>query len=459
MNYKNLVVIKINIKSFFSIIASKITIFLSKNILKGGSTFPGTVALKIDKNILKVVSKGYKVILVTGTNGKTTTTSMITNIIKSSGKHVITNNTGANLYRGIVSCFIDNYKFGKDYSDSYAVIEVDEANLKFITDYINPEIITITNLFRDQLDRYGEVYTTLEKILEGVKKVPLSKLVLNGDDSLFAKMNIKNQCIYYGFNHSLDENTSIDVNADAKFCKFCKSPYSYNFITYNHLGDFYCKNCGFKREPLSYHVDDIVKLTPNYSSVVINDTNVTISQSGIYNIYNGLCAFSIAKELNIDEKFICESLSKQDSSFGRQEEIKINDKNVKIILVKNPAGYNQAIDTLCLNNKDFSTVFMLNDNYADGQDVSWIWDVDFEKLSNLPIKDVFISGIRMYDMAIRLKTANLNQDCFKLEQDYDKLTDLIKNASTNNVYILATYTAMINYRKHLYSKGYIKKLW
>ena len=223
----------------------KLTLFLSKHILKGGSTFPGTVALKFDKNILKKVSDGYKVILVTGTNGKTTTTSMITNILKKTNTNVITNNTGANLYRGIVSCFIDNYKFfNKKANGGYAVIEVDEANLKFVTDFISPEIITITNLFRDQLDRYGEVYTTLDKILEGVIKVPKAKLILNGDDSLFGKLPIKNKILYYGFNCNINNNTKIDVNADAKFCKLCKSQYEYNFITYNHLGDYYCPNCG-----------------------------------------------------------------------------------------------------------------------------------------------------------------------------------------------------------------------
>lgn len=451
--------ININIKSIISIIAGKITIFLSKNILKGGTTFPGTIALKFDKNILKTVSHGYKTILVTGTNGKTTTTSMITNVLRAEGYDVITNNTGANLFRGIVTCFIDNFRFFKKKTNSYAVIEVDEANVKFVTEYISPDIITITNLFRDQLDRYGEVYSTLDKILEGIHKTPNTKLILNGDDSLFGKLDLDNTIIYYGFNKGITSNASIEVNADAKFCKFCKAPYEYNFITYNHLGDFYCPNCGYKRPELSYHVDEITELAADFSTVTINNTEVTISQSGAYNIYNGLCAFAITKELGVSTKTIQDSLSKQDSSFGRQEEITVKDKSLKIILVKNPAGYNQAIDTLCLNKEPFSTVFFLNDNYADGQDVSWIWDVEFEKLNSLPIKDIFISGIRMYDMAVRLKTAGLNQDNFHIEADYEKLTTLIENTSTNRVYVLATYTAMINYRKYLYSKGYIKKLW
>ena len=448
----------INIKSILSIFSSKITAFLAKHLVKGGSNFPGKIALKIDKSILKTVSRGYKVILVTGTNGKTTTTSMIYNILKENGFNVITNNTGANLYPGIVACFISNFSFFKHKENAYAVIEVDEANVKFITEHLTPEIITVTNLFRDQLDRYGEVYTTLVKILEGVVKVPESKLVLNGDESLLGKLDVKNPCIYYGFNTPIKEDNSLDLNADAKFCKFCKAPYSYNFVTYNHLGDFYCPECGYKRADLAYAVNEIYELTPNSSSVRINDTDVLISQSGAYNIYNGLCAYAIAKELGINDSVITASLQNQSSSFGRQEQIKIEDKDVQIILVKNPAGYNQALDTLSLNKDDFSALFMLNDNYADGRDVSWIWDVDFEKISSLNMHDIFVSGIRMYDMAVRLKVAGLDTDRFILE-DYEKLTEKLKASSSKKIYILATYTAMINYRKYLHSKGYINKLW
>lgn len=456
---KYLAVININIKSILSIIAGKITLFLTKHILKGGSTFPGAVALKLDKGILTKVAKDYRVILVTGTNGKTTTTSMVANIFKKNGHRVITNSTGANLFRGVVACFIDNYSFFKNNTGSFAIIEIDEANLKFVTEFISPEIITITNLFRDQLDRYGEVYTTLLKILEGIEKVPSTKLILNGDDSLFGILPIKNESLFYGFNKAINDSLTIDCNADAKFCKVCKAPYEYNFITYNHLGDFYCSSCGYKRADLKYYVSDIIELTPNSSSVFINETPITIGQSGAYNIYNGLCAYSIASEIGIESDIIAHSLSEQDSSFGRQEDILIEGKKAKIILVKNPAGYNQAIDTLCLNDEEFSTLFMLNDNYADGQDISWIWDVEFERLNSLPIKKIFISGTRLYDMAIRLKTAGLDQNSFEIEKDYETLTNKIINSSTDKIYILATYTAMINYRKHLYSKGYINKLW
>ena len=226
---------KISIKSILSILGAKFTLFLTKTILKGGTTFPGKVALKLDSNILAKVSKGYKVVLVTGTNGKTTTTSMIYNIIKEKGYPVITNNTGANLFPGIVTTFIENYKLFKRDENKYAIIEVDEANLKYITKYITPEIITVTNLFRDQLDRYGEVYTTLTKILEGITLVPESKLVLNGDESLLGKLDIKNKLVFYGFKTPINKNKTIipcNYNSASGKLKFKSSKFSTYVLCY-----------------------------------------------------------------------------------------------------------------------------------------------------------------------------------------------------------------------------------
>lgn len=448
-----------NIKSFTAIVASKFTIKICRKFLNGGTNFPGKVALKIDKNILSAVGNGYKVILVTGTNGKTTTTSMIYNILKSSGKDVITNSTGANMLTGIVSCFVNNFSFKDKGKEKFAVIEVDEANVKYITKYIKPEIITITNLFRDQLDRYGEVYTTLEKILEGVKLTPNTKLILNGDESLLGDLNVKNDAVYYGFGCSINKNNKLDENSDAKFCKKCKAPYKYNFVIYNHLGDFYCDNCGYKRPKLKYSVDKIMELTSSHSFVSINGREVFINQPGAYNIYNALCAYSITSEIGIDKNIIEKSLKEQKSSFGRQENIKIDDKDVKIILVKNPAGYDEAINTITLSNSNSDMTFLLNDNYADGRDVSWIWDVNFEKLKVINMDKIIISGIRLYDMAIRLKVAGLDENKFILCKDYEEVLSQIKSSNNKTIYVLATYTAMISFRKFLLNKGYIKNMW
>jgi UDP-N-acetylmuramyl tripeptide synthase len=380
-------------------------------------------------------------------------------MIKDNNKKVITNNTGANLFPGIVTCFVENYKFKKSIEEKYAVIEVDEANLKFITECISPKVITVTNLFRDQLDRYGEVYTTLKKILEGIEKVPESTLVLNGDESLLGDLGLKNKTYYYGFTCSLEQSKTVDINADAKFCKKCKSPYKYNYLTYSHLGDYFCDNCGYKRPILDHSVDEIKEVTSNGSLVAIDGNEYFISQPGTYNIYNALCAYSVGKTLNIDNSIIFNSLKSQKSSFGRQEVLNIDNKEVKIILVKNPAGYDEAINTIKLDKRKVDICFILNDNYADGRDVSWIWDVKFEQLTNLNINKVNVAGIRMYDMAVRLKVAGLSEENFNFSNTYNELLQQLKASDEQMIYILATYTAMIDFRKFLQSKGYIKKFW
>lgn len=452
-------VTKINIKSFFSILCSKLTIKLSKLMSKGGTNFPGTVALKLDKNVLKTLTKNYKVILVTGTNGKTTTTSMIYNLLKESGLDVITNASGANMITGITACFVSNYSFKNSKKQAYAVIEVDEANLKFFTEHSVPEIITITNLFRDQLDRYGEVYTTLNKILEGVKKVPNSTLILNGDESLLGKLDLPNKTLFYGFGATDDMNSSIDVNADAKFCKFCNTPYKYEFVTYNHLGKYFCPQCGYERPNLDFAVTSIKEKTTSGSHISINNTDLYVSQAGTYNIYNALCAYSIAKELDITDDIILKSFEKQQSSFGRQEAIDIEGKKVKVILVKNPAGYDEAINTLILDKNKVDLAFLLNDKYADGTDVSWIWDVKFEKLLQLDTDRILVSGERLFDMAIRLKIAGFEENKFALCNDFEKLLSEIKKCNSDTIYILATYTAMTGFRQFISSKGYANKIW
>lgn len=432
---------------------------LSNLLYKGGTNFPGKIALKFDKDILSKISKNYKVILVTGTNGKTTTTNMIYSILKNAKFDVITNDTGANMYTGIISCFIKNFKFLNTSKTRYCVLEVDEANVKYITDYIHPEIITITNLFRDQLDRYGEVYSTLNKILDGIKKTPETTLILNGDESLLGNLDLPNKTQYYGFNTPITKIDKPSLNADAKFCKSCKHPYKYNFITYNHLGDFYCPNCGYKRPSLTYSVDNILNLYSEGSTVEINKENYYINQCGTYNIYNALCAFSIGKLLGIENSVIRYTLKNIKSSFGRQETIKINNKNLKIILVKNPAGFDEALKSINLDLENKSIALLLNDNYADGKDVSWIWDVDFEDLNDNNIHNIMVSGIRLYDMSIRLKVAGFDEDLFCICHNYDALLNNIENCNDSMIYLLATYTAMTSFRKFLNSKGYIKKLW
>lgn len=445
------------IRDTLAILTSKSASFILKKGFKKGTSLPGKIASKICPDIMRYVSKNTKIVLITGTNGKTTTTSMVYNMAQKTSTFAFSNVSGANMEWGIITSFIDHYHFFKK-EEKIAVIEIDEANVPLICRHVKPDIICITNLFRDQLDRYGEVYTTLEKIMKGVAYHPDTQLILNGDEPLLGHLDCPNPKRYYGFNVS-NQETNIDVNTDAKHCICCKHPYEYEFITYNHLGKYRCPNCGYERPLLDDSINEILEMKPYGSKVKINKEEYTISQAGLYNIYNGLCAYSIAETLGIDHLIIKEVLEKQESRFGRQEVIHLEDKQMTIFLVKNPAGFNQTIDTIALDHEPFTCVFMLNDRYADGTDVSWIYDVHLENLAKLPVKQYIIGGERAYDMAVRLKIANNSAEHLHVYEDFDSLTKAVLNAPTTRVYATLTYTAMLEYRKYLENAGYIKDYW
>ncbi|MDP4133912.1 MAG: MurT ligase domain-containing protein [Bacillota bacterium] len=399
---------------------------------------------------MKSAAKKFKVIMVTGTNGKTTTSAMITNILRLDNKSVISNNTGANMIDGILTCFIANY--GKS---GWAVMETDEAYTRVITEYLKPEFIVVTNVFRDQLDRFGEIYTTWEKIKDAILKSPESKLVFNGDLELFAKIDFKNPVFYYGFKNGAGEKK---VNAENAFCLCCGERLTFNFITFSNLGDYYCENCGFKRPFLSYTLDEIIEQTTEGTKAIISGVPVELSVPGVYNVYNALAAFALADLAGIDKEQIALGLSTQGSCFGRNESIKVDGSSLHMALIKNPTGCDQCIDAITLYSDPCSLLFMLNDNWADGTDVSWVWDANFEKTAGMQYSKVLIGGMRRYDMAIRLKVAGLDEKKFVLLEDDNQILESVSDCK-GKVFAFCTYTAMTGLRRTMYNKGIVKDMW
>jgi len=426
----------------------------------GGSSLPGKVALKLNKRILTKLARNWQVILVTGTNGKTTTSDMIVKALQAGGLTVVNNSAGANMTPGIVTAFIKEYKFfakrPKDTlrSNRYAVIEVDEAYMRQIASMLEPKMIVVTNIFRDQLDRYGETTTTYQFIFDGIKNAPSAKLILNGDESMLGNMPVPNDCVYYGFeNYGKPE---ISANTESIFCRDCKTRYDYESIVFNHLGDYHCPNCGHARPELDYNVTDVL-LSPAGSQILVNDEPLEVGVPGLYNIYNAVCAYAVAGQLGIEGSIIKKSLATQESKFGRFETIEIDDKVMKLLLIKNPAGCNQCIDTVAIDKDEVTLMFLLNDKYADGRDVSWIYDAHFEKLADMNVSKVIIGGDRAYDMAIRLKVAGLDRMNFTICKSYDEVIAAVKSQK-KDVYAFTTYTAMTSFRSYLVDKGFAKKL-
>ncbi len=426
------------------------------SLLGGGTNLPGQLALKFRPNILKRLVRGYRVILVTGTNGKTTTTAMLQNILKQTGKRAVSSASGANMKGGVVSCLIRNFPFFGKVNGDFAVLEVDEAYMRHITAEISPEVIAVTNIFRDQLDRYGEVDKTLALIEEACKNAPDATLVLNADEVMLGSFLPDGKHFYYGFSVPVRQEKEESINTEGTFCKNCQTPYAFDFITLSHLGAYRCPSCGLERPMMQLCVDSIASISADASVVTMNGMPVTIPQAGAYNIYNALCAAACAKALGIADEHIQNGIAGQKSKFGRQETVQVENTSLRIILIKNPAGAEEAIASISPDTDEVSIGVLLNDNVGDGTDVSWIYDVEFEKLSQMHIKRFFAGGTRAYDMAVRLKTAGFEE--LSVCTEYTDLLSALYNME-GKVYLFVTYSAMIEFRKLLHQKKYIKKLW
>lgn len=387
----------------------KFVSFISKTFRVGaGGTWPGEIALILRPNIASELIKNIKkgVILVAGTNGKTTTSLMITKILESNRFSVIHNASGANLLNGIVSALIQ-----KSRAD-WGVFEVDENSLPIVLQYITPKIMVLLNLFRDQLDRYGEVDVIVEKWQKALKA---EHFVLNADDPaiVFLGRNKKN-VIYFGVNDKKHFLKNVEHATDSTFCMNCGSRLTYEGVYYSHIGIWQCKKCGFSRPK-----PDII-----YAPSPL---------AGLYNQYNTLAAYSVAKTLGIPA-----DIAHFDPAFGRQEEFEVQGKKIKIFLSKNPAGFNASLRTV-LDMKAKNILIMLNDRIPDGRDVSWIWDVDFEMIPKNTT--VYVAGDRVYDLALRLHYTDKNPKIIK------SVFDALKESET--LFILPTYSAMLEVRKAL----------
>lgn len=438
-------------------IKNKLTKEIAKIVRSGlkltnhnATSLPGYIAYKLDKNILDELSKNTKFIFVTGTNGKTMTTHFLVNILRQRYDKVYTNESGSNMVQGIITTLLDN----PSKEETIAVLEVDEANLVRIGQNIKADYVIFTNIFRDQMDRFGEIYNIFAKVMDGMKVMPKAKIIANGDLPIFNYQQMEDyDRSYFGIrdykNASSDYDLDAEINSDGILCPNCNHVLKYKMNNYSSLGDYSCPNCDFKTPYINYAIDEIIRLEADYSEFKIGEEVYKVSVGGLYNVYNALAALSAAKELGLSYEEIYRGLSSQKNVFGRQENINIDGKNVTINLVKNPTGLNQIIDLILLEEEPITLICLLNDNYADGTDVSWIYDSYYEKLSNLDIKDIYVSGMRKKDMKRRLEIAEIFDGNIN-EFDYEnEIQNVIKNSKTNNVYILSTYTAMLRLREVL----------
>jgi UDP-N-acetylmuramyl tripeptide synthase len=431
------------------ILLGKFIIWFSRLSNQGnGSTWPGHIALSVHKTFLKDVLRSntnVKIVFIIGTNGKTTTGKMITTILEKSGKRVFQNTSGANLLNGIASSFIHHANLLGKINEEFAIFEVDENTLPLAIEQITPFAVIALNLFRDQLDRYGELDTIAKKWKKALEDLPQSSFViLNGDDPQIAylgsqKSKVKGQkernIHFFGLPPSEMKQTELQHGADSIYCPNCHSRLAYSAISFSHVGSWKCLHCGLKRP------------SPEIK-------NIRSPLPGIYNEYNTAAALTFANAIGIDQIIGENNLKDLTPAFGRQEKVAFNGKYVQLFLAKNPTSFNQSIRTVVeMGGKH--VLFVLHDRIPDGRDVSWIWDIDIESYVD-SFSSIIISGDRVYDMALRVQYSS-NSKSNAHVQMFENLEEAIhcgvqKLEEDEILYILPTYSAMLEVRKILTGK-------
>lgn len=450
------------IRFFVALWLGKSVFILSRIAGKNGTTLPGAWALRIYPNLIGELSgqlvKG--VVMVTGTNGKTTTTNMLAAAISKSGVKLTFNQAGANLITGVTTAFINSTGWDGHIQTEMALLEVDEATVIKVAPQVKPKYVLITNFFRDQLDRYGELDKTVFLVKDTISNfLPKAKLVLNADDPLVAQIGVgRKDAIYYGVGANKYSTTANNQSREAKYCSFCGASYVYDLYYYGQLGVYHCSHCGFKRPVPKYLAEDIELQGLDGITFSITGEKFHIQHQGFYNLYNALAAATVALSMDIDVSTVRTALAEFSPQAGRMEQFQCGATKLTLSLVKNPTGLNEVMRAMVQVGKPVNLMLAINDNAADGRDISWLWDVDFEEL-NGKVEHVVCSGIRAEDMAVRLKYAGIATERLVVIKDLSQAVAQLLDYSGPDqaVYVLPTYTALFPVRdvlNNLRSKVY-----
>jgi lipid II isoglutaminyl synthase (glutamine-hydrolysing) len=427
----------------------------------GGTTAPGRLMLRLAPNALRRLSGELEAgsVLVSATNGKTTTAAMIAAALARDGRSVVHNRAGSNMGWGVATALLDAGRA----PGQLGLFELDEAWLPRVAREVGPRVLLLSNLFRDQLDRYGELELLANRWAELVRELDgRACFVLNADDPLVADLGRGRRGVsYFGLEDDSQALPGLQHAADSKHCRNCGSPYTYDAVYLGHLGRYRCPGCGRER-PRPEVAATRARLDGMSGSRVElrtpqGELSIRLPLPGLYNVYNAVAAVATALELGVAPATAAEALERFGGAFGRVETIAIDGRRLSILLVKNPVGANEVLRTLTLEDGALDLWIALNDGIADGRDVSWIWDADFEVLAGR-VRRATCSGSRAEEMALRLKYAGLEQRSIVVDRDIgDSLDAAVRDAASGQLYALPTYTALLDLRDLLARRGLARR--
>jgi lipid II isoglutaminyl synthase (glutamine-hydrolysing) len=429
----------------------------------GGTTLPGRLLMRADSKALERMASRLDEgsVLVSATNGKTTTSAMVAAVLERAGRPVVHNRAGSNMGWGVATALLDA---GRE-PGQLGLFEVDEAWLPAVAEDVRPRTYLLANLFRDQLDRYGELELLADRWAEltATEEARGARFVLNADDPLVADLGRGREGVtYFGVDDESQATPALQHAADSKHCRNCGQPYVYEAVLLGHMGHYRCPSCGRERPTPSVSAREVELHGMSGARVVMETPQGSLEMSlplpGLYNVYNAVAATALSLELGASLEQIAPALEGFEGSFGRVETIAVDGRPVSILLVKNPAGANEVLRTLTLEGTEVDLWLALNDRIADGRDVSWIWDADFELLAGR-VRRVACSGTRAEEMALRLKYAGIDAEIV-VERDLAASLDAAVAAGRDDgrpLYALPTYTALLELRDLLADRGLARR--
>jgi UDP-N-acetylmuramyl tripeptide synthase len=457
-------------RTIAAVVSGKVMRLALQRLGRGATALPGIVALGVAPDAIAALSAtlSHGTVCVSGTNGKTTTTRMLSDIVRAAGWQPVHNRSGSNLDRGIAAALLADATWGGEVRGDIGVFEIDEASVPGVLARLTPRILVVTNLFRDQLDRYFEIDALARRIGDAIARLPdTTTLILNADDPIVAYLGegFRGPLLTFGVDDPSVGGTVPQAISDATRCPRCKSPLRYGRVILAHVGDWRCDHCGLAR-PRPDVSAAVVQLGPNESRLrlggivasVIDD--VVVPLPGLYNAYNALAALAAARALDIALSTATRALAGFKPAFGRLEIVEAEGRRLRLVLVKNPAGFNAAIGALLETDRHPRILGALNDRDADSRDVSWIWDADFEALAPR-VEHATVTGLRARDLALRFKYAGVPRDRVTVVDGWEPAIRRAIDGTPvgEELVVIATYTAMLSLRDALARLGFVGQFW